>query len=149
MKKLIKNEKGITIKVQTIFPESEYNKPRTKQAFKEQCDVNNIIKRYQNTGTITHIAKSQGMYTDLPNSTSYFEAMNQVLAARDAFDTLPSQVRKEFGHKPEALLDFLADPKNDEQAIAWGLRDKPQKLPQGSNTSLKQQEIKPEAEPKV
>lgn len=120
MKELIKNEKGIVIKVRTQFPD----KGRTQQHFKDQCDVNNIIKKYQQTGHLNHIAKTQGMYTDLPNSSTYFEAMTQVVKARDAFETLPSAVRKEFGNKPEGLLDFINDPKNYDQALKWGLIEK-------------------------
>ena len=34
----------------------------TEQAHKDECDVNNIIKKYDKTGLINHVSKISAMY---------------------------------------------------------------------------------------
>ena len=36
-----------------------------QQQYKDKCDVNNIMKKYEQTGEITHFAASQGRYANL------------------------------------------------------------------------------------
>ena len=36
----------------------------TKQEFKAECDVNNILKQYKATGMIRHVAAQAGVYQD-------------------------------------------------------------------------------------
>ena len=36
-----------------------------KQAFKEQCDINNVLKRYNATGILDHVTSMQPVYADL------------------------------------------------------------------------------------
>lgn len=118
-------------KVQTIFNEPT----KTQQQFKEQCDVNNIIKKYQQTGQLLHVARSQGVYTDLTNVGDYLESMVKITKAREAFDLLPSDVRKKFQNDPSELLSFLDKKENLEEAIKLGLIEKPI-----SNTDIKKSE---------
>src|SRR6185369_4770159 len=41
----------------------------TKQSFKDECDINNIVRRFEATGIVDHInaAHAKGLYTDLPS----------------------------------------------------------------------------------
>lgn len=95
----------------------------TKQEFIRECDVNNVIKQYKQTGMVAHVnAKAaQGAYQDLPDAVDFQESLHLVMAAETAFMTLPAKVRDRFGQDPAEFLAFLSDPKNAEEARALGL----------------------------
>jgi len=120
MKKIIRHENG-KVKVVTINSEPT----KTQQQFQEQCDVNNIMKKYRNVGEITHLARKAGTYADLTNVPDYQGALDTVLQATHAFSTLPAHVRKRFGNDPSELISFLQDKNNNEEAIKLGLKEKP------------------------
>jgi len=60
---------------------------------------------------------------------------------------LPSDVRKRFSNDPAELIDFLADKKNDEEAIKLGLKIK--KNVPGSNDETKKSKNKNDDKPIV
>lgn len=96
---------------------------RTKQSFLAECDINNIIRQYSQTGVITHISAkaSQGVYADLPDTIDFQESMNTVVKAQEAFASLPAAVRARFANEPSLFLEFMADPANLEEARKLGL----------------------------
>lgn len=96
----------------------------TEQQYKDSCDINLIMKKYQLTGEITHLRRQQGMYADLTNVPSYQEALDLVIKAQDAFDTLPGAFRQELGNDPAKFLEWIHDPKNSERAIEMGLAER-------------------------
>lgn len=101
---------------------------RTQQQFKEECDINNIIKKFNDTGQFRHVTSKEGMYGDFSLFTDYRDMWHAVRSAEDAFSTLPAEVRKRFRNDPQELIDFLGDPKNYEEALELGLvnkRDEP------------------------
>lgn len=95
----------------------------TKQSFKAECDINNIIKSFSQTGMVTHISEraAKGQYVDLPESVDFQEALATVELASQAFMSLPSKIRDRFGSDPEKFLAFLHDPANESEARALGL----------------------------
>lgn len=93
----------------------------TQQQFKDQCDINNIIKRYRLTGEITHVSKKKGHYGDYSEVPDYQTAMEIVIKADTAFNELPASLRKRFGNSPAELLSFISDPANQEEAAKLGL----------------------------
>lgn len=99
----------------------------TKQSFKEQCDINNILKQYKTTGQIAHMRSqaNAGRYADLPDPIDFQESMNIVIQAEASFETLPSAVRNRFGNDPTAFLEFIHDPKNQEELYEMGLAERP------------------------
>lgn len=99
----------------------------TQQNFKNQCDINNIMKKYVNTGHITHLNNKQGSYVDTSSLPDYHQALQTVLDAQNSFFTLPSGVRKRFQNDPQELLTFLKDPSNKQEAIKLGLINDEQK----------------------
>ena len=42
----------------------------TEQAHKDDVDIHKIMKRYERTGIIDHLAKHKGTYMDYPNEVS-------------------------------------------------------------------------------
>ncbi len=84
---------------------------RTKQAFKDETDINKILKRAQKSGTISHLAKHQGRYADF----SEFDFLGtQIMLARgrEVFDDLPVELRSEFNQSPAQFFKYVNDPQN-------------------------------------
>lgn len=101
------------------FPEQG----RTKQSFKAECDINNIMRRFQQTGVIDHLSQRKPMFGDMPNM-DFQGAMAIVVEARERFAELPSAVRDRFANDPGRLLEFIQNPENTEEAIKLGLMER-------------------------
>lgn len=104
----------------------------TKQSFRDECDINTIMRRYETTGEITHLNRRNPEYGDFTDVKTFHEAMNIVQTANQAFSDLPASVRDRFGNDPAKMLEFLQNPENVEEAIKLGLlvrRDEPPKDP--------------------
>lgn len=117
------------------FPEQG----RTKQSFKAECDINNIMAKFQRTGVLEFANKHQPAYGDV-SGMDFQSAMDTVIQAQQMFDELPSSVRKRFHNNPAELLDFVGDEQNREEAIKLGLIEKPEK-----REPIKAPEAKPAA----
>lgn len=98
----------------------------TQQHAKAECDINNILRQYDRTGVITHVAKAAGQYGDFTAVNEYQESLNMVIAAQEAFMELPSGIRKQFANDPGAFFEFATDPANADQMVALGLANPPQ-----------------------
>jgi len=96
----------------------------TKQSFKDECDINNILKKYRNTGLITHVQTARQGYGDFSSITDYQSAMNAVLAAQEAFLELPAEIRERFGNDPMTFVQFIDNPANVNAAVELGLKPK-------------------------
>ena len=89
----------------------DYSDGRTKQSFKDETDINKILSRAQKTGTVSHLAKHQPMYGDYANF-DFVENERMLVKAREIFDELPSEIRKEFRNSPGEFFEFANDPAN-------------------------------------
>lgn len=106
---------------------------RTKQSFKDECDINVILKRFEATGQLEHVAKRAPSYGDVP-ALDFREAMDLVVKARADFAQLPSAIRDRFGNDPGQLLAFLEDPKNREEGVRLGILVAPEAAPSSGGT---------------
>lgn len=93
----------------------------TKQSFKDECDINVILKRYKLTGLVEHVQSARGGYGDFTQVTDYQSALNAVLLAQDAFLELPATIRERFGNEPDAFVRFVDDPANAQALVDLGL----------------------------
>lgn len=93
----------------------------TKQEFKEDCDMNNILKKYNKTGLLPDMIKNNPQFGDFSSTTTYQEALNICLHAQTQFENLPSTVRDRFGNDPAGFLSFAEDPRNAPELIKMGL----------------------------
>lgn len=102
-----------------------------KQAFKDESDINTIMKRYERTGLLEHTRNSSPQYGDFSNVVDYQTAINQIMDAQRAFSELSAQVRRRFGNDPAEFLAFMDDPANADEARALGLLEAlpPEPLP--------------------
>lgn len=95
---------------------------RTRQEFKDECNINVIMKKYEKTGVISHTSNRQPRYVDFGDGVPDFHtAMNMMVAAESAFMTLPAVVRKRFENDPAAFVEYASDEKNLDQLREWGL----------------------------
>ncbi len=104
------------LKVPISFPK----KGRTKQSFRDECDINLIMAKYQKTGAIAHVNRHGADY-GFATSLDFTEAMRTVTIAQDMFLGLPSSIRSRFGNDPAAFLDFVQDADNEDELIKLGL----------------------------
>ncbi len=88
-----------------------YEDGRTKQTFRDETDINKILKRAQVTGTVSHLAKHEGRYGDFSNY-DFFANTLMLTKGREIFDDLPSEVRAEFNQSPAGFFQFVNDPAN-------------------------------------
>lgn len=97
----------------------------TKQSFKDECDINNILRQYQQTGIIQHIRADYqaGAYFDLPSETDYQQALHIIMQGEQAFAALPAKVRLEFNNDPEQFLAAFTDEKQTDRLRELGLID--------------------------
>lgn len=96
---------------------------RTKQAHASMCDVNNIIKQYDKTGLFAHVNNAVAEYGDYTEVNEFAESLNRVIQAQDAFDQLPSLVRKRFGNDAGEFFEFATNPANAEEMVKLGLAE--------------------------
>lgn len=94
---------------------------RTKQSFKDECDINTIVRRFGVTGELPQGVRVPS-YGDFGSEVFDFQsAMNAVVAAQRTFEQLPASVRKRFGHDPQEFIAFFNDPANVEEGRRLGL----------------------------
>lgn len=119
---------------------------RTKQSFKAECDVNNILKNYNKTGVMPENF-NPGEYRDV-DGIDYQESMQMVASANSMFEELPSALRKRFKNDPAQLLSFVHDDANVVEAHKLGLlRDDYKPPSQDPNYTFGGESIPQTAEP--
>ena len=97
---------------------------RTQQQFRDECDINVIVKRFGLTGELpsNFRAPMQGDFSDIGDFQSAMEAVRN---AEEAFMQMPAALRARFENDPGRLIDFLSDEKNRDEAVNLGLVNKP------------------------
>lgn len=91
-----------------------------QQHFKDECDINTILERFNITGLLPQSPLSP-KYGDFSGISDYHSALNAVIAAQDQFDGLPAQIRARFENEPAKLIEFLEDENNRPEAEELGL----------------------------
>lgn len=98
---------------------------RTKQAFKQECDINQVMKKFKKVNGYDYLSRHAdvvyGNFGDFSDVPTLLEARERIIRAEEAFGALPSQLRKRFSNDPAQFLDFVHDPKNEEEMRALGL----------------------------
>jgi len=98
-----------------------FSKPSlTKQSFRDECDINTILKRFNVTGQLP-VGSVQPQYGDFSGVTDYQSALNAVMAAQDSFLALPAKLRARFDNDPALFVEFASDEANKDEMKALGL----------------------------
>ena len=93
-----------------------------QQHMKDECDINVIVERFGVTGQIP-VRAIEPSYGDFSGVNDYHTALNKIKAAEAEFMALPAKLRARFDHDPNALLNFLENEANRDEAIQLGLID--------------------------
>nr|CAI9752538.1 virion structural protein [Microvirus sp.] len=104
----------------------QFGASMTQQHFKDECDINNIVRSYR--GKIP--ASDEPAYfmdctvTDLQSAYQIAENIGS------RFESLDSDVRAKFNNNPLELLEFVHNSDNKTAAIELGLLPKPEPVPE-------------------
>lgn len=82
-----------------------------KQSFKDECDINNILRRHKAGGMVTHVNANEGVYADVTAAGDYRTAIERVRAAEKVFLGLESKTRAAFDNDVATFLDVISDPR--------------------------------------
>ncbi len=91
-----------------------YNDGRTKQAFKDETDINRLLARANREGAMSHLAKFEGQYGDFAEF-DFLQAHLTIAKGGEIFDALPPELRREFGQSPADFFSFVNDPANKDR----------------------------------
>lgn len=103
------------------FPKEE---GRTKQAHKDESDINNIMRKFTKTGIIEHSNNHSADY-GFATSDDLHSSLLIVKKAEQMFAALPSAARNKFKNDPGEFLDFVQNEENKDKLFDLGLSDKP------------------------
>lgn len=95
---------------------------QTKQEFKDDCDLNVILKRYRETGLID-VPVHEMIYGDFSNVEDFQKAQNLVSRVGEMFERLPATTRAYFANSPAEFLSFVNDQHNAGRAKDLGLSE--------------------------
>lgn len=106
-------------------PDDPNSKSVTNQSDLDSTDINKQFARYEKTGMIPDLLTGDNrvpQYGDFTNVGDFHQLQIRLARVQQAFDALPVAVRNRFKNDPHELVEFLADPKNDTEAIKLGLK---------------------------
>ena len=92
----------------------------TEQSHKKECDINQIIKKYDQSGVLQHVQKMEARYGDV-TGVDFRNAQDLYINAQASFDQLPPDIRKRFKNNAGIFLEFMENPDNRAEAIELGL----------------------------
>ncbi|AXH75890.1 MAG: internal scaffolding protein [Microviridae sp.] len=95
-----------------------------KQSFADECDINTIVRNFGLTGQLPDNVTAP-QYGDFEGIFDYQSALNAVIAAEDSFMAMPADLRARFHNSPQALLEFVSNDSNRDEAVKLGLVDPP------------------------
>lgn len=98
----------------------------TKQSFKDECDINLKVKRFQRAGMLPPAPEPR--YADV-SGLDFQAAQFAVTSVVSFFKSLPAELRKRFDNDPSKMAAFAADPANAAEAAELGLVAKPEEVP--------------------
>lgn len=96
---------------------------KTQQNFKDQVDINRIMKKYEKTGDLPQTASAIPQYGDYSNVTDYKTAVDRVNQAYSTFMELPAHIRAHVNNNPGDFIAFVENPDNIEKMHEFGLLD--------------------------
>lgn len=80
---------------------------RTKQSFKDECDINKIMAKYRKGQVVTHLARGTPRFADVSELTDYRSAIHAVRDGDRFFEGLPADVREAFRNDPAEFVDAM------------------------------------------
>lgn len=101
----------------------------TQQQFKDECDINNIIKAHGGDMRMlpphVFVKSGRGVYGDFSDTKDFQQSLHTIMDAESAFMTLDAKIRAKFENDPQKLFQFLNKKENFNEAVSLGLIEKP------------------------
>lgn len=92
----------------------------TRQSAKDECDINQIVKKHLAGQVSSFVNKNEPRYEDYTGF-DFQAAMNTVASASEMFADLPAVIRKRFQNDPVEFMNFVHDPENIEEGRKLGI----------------------------
>jgi phage internal scaffolding protein len=93
----------------------------TEQQFAEESQILNKIRKYDSQGFFDTINRNPAQYNDFTQVRDLADAIDQIEEAREAFLTIPSDVRKKFNNSPSEFFEFASKENNYDELVKLGL----------------------------
>lgn len=97
-----------------VWPK-DYSDGRTKQAFKDQTDINKLLAKAARGDTISHLAKHGAVYGDFTDIDDLLVAQQRLAKGQEIFDALPGEIKREFNQNPAEFFNFVNNPANQDK----------------------------------
>lgn len=94
------------------LPGDPWDESRTKQQYKDSCDINKIMAKGAVAKTLSFAEKYPAPTFGMFQNIDLVEAMYQVDRAREIFADAPAEIRREFQQDPLAFARYCSDPAN-------------------------------------
>jgi phage internal scaffolding protein len=93
----------------------------TEQQFAEESQILNKIRKYDSQGFFDSINRNPAQYNDFTQVRDLADAIDQIEQAREAFQTIPSDIRKQFNNSPSEFFEFASKESNYDELVKLGL----------------------------
>ena len=93
----------------------------TEQQFAEESQIINKIRKYDSQGFFDSINRNPAQYTDFTQVRDLADAIDQIEQARDSFQTIPADVRKQFNNSASEFFEFASQECNYPELVKLGL----------------------------
>lgn len=100
---------------------TDFGPTRTKQSMAAETDINHIVRKYQATGLVTHLARGVPQYGDFSAATDLKTALDLVHDAEEQFSKLNPHVRKAAENDPVRFLEMLSTEEGTQVLLDAGL----------------------------
>jgi phage internal scaffolding protein len=115
-----------------------FGSSKTKQSFKDECDINLMVERYEKTGLLPQMINDNPAYGDFSNPLDYQSSLDLIMKADEQFMALPANIRDRFKDDAREFLAFVNDSKNSDELVSMGLATKKEVLNAANNNQFNQ-----------
>lgn len=98
----------------------------TQQQFKDECDIDCILRRYDQTGVLVDplSEKRLAQFGDFSNLPSFAEYQNRLAEVSEYFMSLPPEVRSNFANDIGTFIEAIGNPDNEAKLVELGILEK-------------------------
>jgi len=117
-------------------PRTFFTKPsRAQQHHANDVNINMIMAKARKGLPVLQDTR-QAFFGNFANMPTFLECNNAAVRLKEEFMRLPAKLRKEFDNDPAALVEFIQDDKNREQAEKLGILEKKEEVKPSEEVSL-------------
>lgn len=119
-----------------------------QQHLRDETDINNIMRKYEKTGILTHVNQYAGQYGDFSGIPDYQTGLNRIRESQEMFMSLPASIRDKFNNDPGKFIEFATDKENLAEMQKMGLAPIPPSVEERPTLGAEEGGKPPKADPK-